>query len=100
MYEEERVGDRLVLKFTKDLVASEAKKLKTDLLAMIERGEHALTIDFSRVQAIDSSGLGVLIATQNTLATYQNRLQLTNVSAHIKNMLKIMRLDKHFEISS
>jgi len=85
-------------KLKKDMVASEAENIKKDLLKIVKQGIKELTIDFAVIEAIDSVGLGVLIATHNSLESVGGKLKIKNVSDNILRIFKTMRLDQHFEI--
>lgn len=77
------------------LVASQAKDMKAKLKAMVEEGHSRIVIDLKGVEAIDSSGIGVLVATQNSLKSIGEKLTIENASEKIFRMMKTMRLDKH-----
>lgn len=52
-----------------------------------------LVVDLEQLRTIDSSGIGLLIATKNSVTAQQGKLRLVNVPTHIFNLLKTMRLD-------
>lgn len=81
-----------------DIVASMADDFKSNLLQMVEKGIPELIIDFTGVDIVDSVGLGVVIATHNTLSNSGGKLKVINVSNDIYQLVKIMRLDQHFEV--
>jgi len=86
------------IKPKKDIVASIAESMKKDLLKLIKQGIKELTIDFAVIETIDSVGLGVLIATHNSLESAGGKLKIKNVSNNIYKIFKTMRLDQHFEV--
>jgi anti-anti-sigma factor len=47
---------------------------------------------------VDSSGIGLLIATHNSLKTKGGSLRVANASPDILNLFKAMRLDRHFTV--
>ena len=49
-----------------------------------------LTIDLSRVELIDSVGIGLLIAAHNSLAKGGGRLALENVNPDLTGLLRTM----------
>ena len=57
-----------------------------------------LTIDLGGVEMIDSVGLGVLIATHNSLRQAGGQLAVANPSPDVQSLLRTMRLDKHFKV--
>lgn len=84
------------------LETSVSAKNVQDLRALFKRcledGARSLELDFSRVESIDSVGIGLLVATHNSLAKIGGSLSLTNVGQDIYHLLNLMRLDKHFSI--
>ena len=93
----EETENALVFRLSEDLVAERCASLRTALLERIDT-DHALIIDLAAVALIDSAGLGVLISAQNTLASRDRCLTLRGVNANIAEMMKLMRLDRHFHI--
>ena len=65
----------------------------------IDAGNTSLTIDFTDAVIIDSMGIGCLVATHNTLKQKDGTLQLINVPENLRDVLKIMRLDRIFPIN-
>ena len=84
----------------KDIVASGAEDFRKKLLKIVKQGTKELTIDLTGVEMVDSVGLGVLIATHNSLEDMGGKLKIKNVSEDILNLIKAMRLDQHFEVNA
>lgn len=82
-----------------DLVGSRIETARNKLSSLVEQGVKTLIIDLKNVQVIDSLGMGLLVATHNSLKTRRGQLSLINVDPKIYDVLSIMRLDKHFPIS-
>jgi anti-anti-sigma factor len=55
-------------------------------------------VDFSQLDYISSAGLGVLLAAQKRLAESAQRLKLTNMNHHIREIFRIAGFDHIFEI--
>jgi anti-anti-sigma factor len=89
---------RTVLTPAGDIVASVADDLRTRLKELMGQLAGQLVIDLSRVELIDSVGIGLLIAVHNTLSKKGERLVLAHVSPDLASLLRTMRLDKHFSI--
>jgi len=79
-----------------DLVVATVLKAKEDIKALIADSDGDFTIDFVDVEMIDSKGLGLLIATCNSLSAEGRRLRITHANADIVELFQTMRLDKHF----
>ena len=91
-------GSKTVIAITDDLVGSRIETVRNQLTNMLEHGVSALEIDMTGVQTVDSLGMGLLVATHNSLKAKQGQLSLINVDPKIYEVLTIMRLDKHFSI--
>jgi len=88
-----------VIKPEKDIVASLVDELKKEMLQFIKNGAKELILDIQGVTLIDSSGIGLLIASQNQIKKEGGKIKVINATSDIMKMFKIMRLDKHIEIS-
>ncbi len=95
-----RDGDTAIVGPGQDVVASMADNLKMDLKDLLDEGVNEITIDMRGVDLVDSIGIGLLIATHNSLADLDGALKLTNVSGDIANLFGKMRLDKHFQVET
>ncbi len=101
MNEIKREGDRAVLKPGEDIVSAMAEKiLKSELQELLSQEIKELEIDMSTVGMIDSIGLGVLIATHNTLSKSGGKLKVSHVSEEIYDLFKTMSLDRHFDVQA
>lgn len=89
-------GAAMVLRPGRDIVASTVEELRGQWKAVLTPGTASLTVDLSGVGMVDSVGLGLLIATHNSLDKAGGRLRLTRVGPDILGLLRTMRLDKHF----
>ena len=76
----------------------EKEEFKKKLSGLLENGIKELTLDLSKVEMVDSVGLGVIIATYNSLNKKEGKLEVINVSEEIYGLFKAMRLDQHFEV--
>ena len=83
----------------KEIVASMAEEFREKLFKIVKQGIKDITIDLKGVGMVDSVGLGVLIATHNSLEDNGGVLRIKNVSDDIYSLFKTMRLDQHFEIT-
>ncbi len=91
-------GGDVVVKPDIDITASMAGEFMAELKQVIAGGVDSLTIDLSVVEIIDSMGLGVMVATHNTLKKNNSKLKLINASKDILGLLNKLRSDHHFEI--
>jgi anti-anti-sigma factor len=75
-----------------------AQQFRKELLCVLEEGCKELVVDLRSVTRVDSIGIGILIATCNTLNESDGKLTVINVSKDIYQLLKAMRLDQHFKV--
>jgi len=85
----------------KYLTATKTENFRKRLIKAVGQSEEGgVVLDFTRVEAVDSAGLGLIIAAHNTLANYGRKLTLTNVSKEIYGLFLATRLDQQFEVIS
>ncbi len=82
-----------------DVAGDKNNELKEVVLSEIKDGKSYVKMDMKECSMIDSTGIGVLILTQNALKKTGKRLELINVSDDMMKMFRLMRLDQHFTIS-
>jgi anti-sigma B factor antagonist len=96
----EQTNGTTLIKPEADIVASSAHYLKTELLNLIQQGATKVIVDLQEIEMVDSTGLGVFIAAQNSLKEDGGSLEVINVSADLFHLFQIMRLDKHFTVKA
>jgi anti-anti-sigma factor len=85
-------GKKITVMLSEKLTATNVPELQPLLKQEITGGARQIVFDFARTTALDSSGIGLLIATHNTLAAAQGEVHLIHVSHDILKLLKSMRL--------
>ena len=78
------------------LDAAASPALKSAVVDLANAGSFRVVLSLSRLEQIDSSGLGALIALHKTLEPPRGRLVLCEVPAKIQPILKLTRLDRLF----
>ncbi len=91
-YTIEQNGRHCVVTLLGDLVASGIPALQAALKQQLPLGVNEITFDLAATAMLDSSGIGLLIATSNSLARQQGRIRILNASADILQLLQSMRL--------
>jgi anti-anti-sigma factor len=81
------------------LAASDVPNLKSELKRLIEAGAQTISLDFSQLIILDSTGIGCLVAAHNSLAKVNGSLVIVQVSADIHDLLCSMRLDRRINIA-
>ncbi len=91
-------GGQVLISFEEDIVAANSSNMKQKLKEAISGDIQSLTIDLGNIEQVDSVGVGVLIATFNSLRKEDKEFRLINVDSKIFELFKVMRLNKHFDI--
>ena len=94
-----RDGDKVTVRMGKSIATSDVGRLKTEFKGYVDEGVKTIALDCTEVEIIDSIGIGLLVATHNTLKRSDGSLVLENPSDDIRQLLATMRLDKHFSIT-
>jgi Anti-anti-sigma regulatory factor (antagonist of anti-sigma factor) len=82
----------------KDLVVATVQEAKERIKSLVADSEGDFTLDFEGVEMIDSKGLGLVIATCNSLASAGRKLRVVRASPEIAELFRTMRLDRHFSV--
>jgi anti-anti-sigma factor len=61
-------------------------------------GKGAMEVDLSPCRSLSSSAIGALIACHNTLRPKGGRLRVRGANEDLRRLLKLMGLDRHFEL--
>lgn len=75
-----------------------APQLKQDIVEIAERGVKNLIVNLSKVEYLDSTGLGVLIGGLKRLREAEGNLVLVGPGMRILRIFEITGLDKIFDI--
>ncbi len=94
----QKMGDALVLTMTDDRIdAASSIRFKDEIAAAARGGPHQIVLDLTRVEFIDSSGLGAVVAVMKALAPEQ-RLDLANLAPIVDKVFRLTRMDSVFAI--
>jgi anti-anti-sigma factor len=94
-----REGARAELAPSGDIVASSVADLRLALRGLCADGVRELVLDLSQVGLVDSSGLGLLIATHNSLSKAGGTLAVVGASDDLLGLFRTMRMHQYFRIS-
>lgn len=72
--------------------------LKKELSKLIDADKNKLIIDLLKVNYMDSSGLGVLVALLKQIKKKGGTLKLVNLPVSVKKIFDLTRLTKFFDI--
>ena len=91
-------GNQTIIKPGTDVVASMAEKFKGELLSAINSSKGEIVIDLQGVEMVDSVGIGVIIASHNSLSQNGRTLKVINVTKDIYGLFATMRLNRRFTV--
>lgn len=95
-----REGTTVTVSPGQDLVSSMVPGLKQELNAILAESPGELRLDLSGASLIDSIGIGVIIATHNSMKKVGGRLVITGASENITKLFRSMRLDQHLTLAT
>ncbi len=75
----------------------DAMSLNDEVHKLVNKGMRKFVIDVKSVEHINSSGLGILIASLNAVRQAGGNLRIANASAKVLELLKITKLNQIFE---
>lgn len=91
-------GDYLVFDVKGEVDLYSAPKLKQAVYDMIDGGRTKLVLDLDALDFMDSTGLGILVASLKRVTTEGGQLKLVCNRDNILKIFKITGLDKVFDI--
>lgn len=91
-FEISRDGGQARVTLREKLTAAEIPALQPALKQEIAAGVCRIIFDLARTTSLDSTGIGLLIAANNSLQAVQGEIRLVNVSSDILKLLQSMRL--------
>ncbi|MCU4157373.1 STAS domain-containing protein [Carboxylicivirga sp. A043] len=83
---------------TNRLNATVAAEVKADLTAALSSQGAKMILNLSNISFIDSTGIGTLISALKTARQNGGTFQLCCIKAEVLSLLKLMKLDKVFDI--
>lgn len=81
-----------------ELDVAGADKVKTHLNSLIEEQPVDIKMDFTNLEYIDSTGLGVLIGVLKRLKVNDKDIYVLNARKNVKKIFSITGLDKIFKV--
>ncbi|MDR0987676.1 MAG: anti-sigma factor antagonist [Ruminococcus sp.] len=95
----EAENDSVEVFLSGDIDHKNAAGLRNDIDYAIERHKpKVLTLNFAKVEFMDSSGIGLIMGRYKKLSAQGGRLILTGTSGTIKKVMKIAGVEKLAEI--
>ena len=94
----ERYQDnKAILRLAGSILGEDRLKLNEAIQTQVEKGYYRLVLNFKDVDAMDSVGLGMLIAVHTSLSRRDAKMVLSNVGRSVNYLLTITSLNQVFE---
>ena len=94
-----KVGNVTVISPEGKMVIGEpVETFEATVVDLVDRGDHLVVIDLSRVTRIDSSGVGSLVSALRNCRDEGGDVRLSGPSDHLRKVLEMMGLEQVFEI--
>ncbi len=83
----------------KDIVGKATHDLKKEFSELIKKGQLNIQLDLAQVTMIDSLGIGVLVATRNSIRQADGEFSIINLSSDLTQLFSNMRIIEFLNIS-
>lgn len=87
-------SDIIFVKLSGSLVASTLEELKSQVQKLIDKKFVHIVFDLSRIDFVDSSGLGLCISTARELAAISGKLVCYGLNENVQKLFKMTRADQ------
>lgn len=95
---EEILNDSVKISLKGEIDICTSNELKEKLYNIIDTNQKDLLIDCKELNYIDSTGLGIFVATLKKAKQYEKKINILNLKDNIKKLFIITGLDKIFQI--
>ncbi|MDM8557008.1 STAS domain-containing protein [Desulfococcaceae bacterium HSG7] len=92
------MGDVGVIKLEGRLDAHSAKKVKDTITGQVKAKLINLVVDMGAIKFMDSSGLGTLVASLNSVRRAKGQLKIASIHNQVRAIFELTRLHLVFEI--
>ncbi len=93
-------GDVVIMSITGDLVASSVEEFKSQVAKLADKKFHFILVEMSKVNFMDSSGLGACMAVHKMLSGKNGMMVLARPSEPVGKVLRLTRADQKLNIAS
>ena len=94
-----KAGSIVVIELRNSIIGiPESIKIKKKFAQHIEEGDLHFVVDISKVDIMNSSGLGILISSLTTIKKNNGTLKIAGANNQIQHILKVTKLNAIFEL--
>lgn len=91
-------GDRTVLEVGGEVDVYTAPKLREKLVELVGEGHYQIIVDMTKVEFLDSTGLGVLVGALKRVRSNDGDLYLVCTQPRIRKVFEVTGLTKVFSL--
>ncbi|HXS69455.1 MAG TPA: STAS domain-containing protein [Candidatus Polarisedimenticolia bacterium] len=91
-------GETLRISAVTELSAANANSFREDTRHAFTDGQRNIEVDLSQTAAVDSCGLGALVALHKTTSSRGGVLRLLNPTPPVQQILELTRMHRIFEV--
>jgi serine/threonine-protein kinase RsbW len=91
-------SDRITITCGPYLTAAEVPDLQASIKENVDGGIRTIIFDFQETKSLDSSGIGLLVASHNTVGKDGGSVEVRNVTENIFHLLTVMRITKRINV--
>lgn len=101
IFQENIEADQATLTLGESLTGgSEAMAFQNRLSEIVKSGVTNISLDLGKVETINSSGLGMIVAAHSNLRKDNASLKIKNIPSKVDELIKMTHLDKVLKIES
>lgn len=102
MIEYKKENNRLICAVRSDLIASNIRELRQDLISKIDSDDSwgELILDLHDTESIDSIGVNLLVNLYKKTGSAKKTFKTIGCNKSIADVLSLFRLDQHFEVQT
>lgn len=93
-----KINNVALLQVSGSLDADSVPQFKKTVLSAVESGSVLLVVDATKLEFIDSMGLGCLISLLRRVRTHKGDLKVAGLSPEVKQIFEMTRLHRLFDI--
>jgi anti-anti-sigma factor len=94
-----REDNKAVVQPAGDTIVATIPELRLKMRDIVGDGVRDLVIDLSAIRMVDSSGIGLLVATYNSIHKMGVQLSAVNASNELMELFRPMRMHQHFSVT-
>ena len=92
------IGEHKIIDVSGEVDLYNVSELKKALFSVTEGQHLSVVVDMKKVNYMDSSGIGALVAGMKKMKAHSGKFALMNIHDDVLNILKLATLDKFFTI--